>query len=88
MLTVKYQMTDGTQLIQDGFDTVSLRDEFVSSSEDGGGEKTKMSKVCAWKRSSEETVQFGPVDSYPVDGCDPIVWVMNEAGATVAKYHL
>ncbi len=95
MLTIKYRMTDAAEVIEDGFTFVTysvgqfmprpdLPDDHSSNSE-------KLYRVVVTgHRPDGSTITYGPViavqDTAPT--VEPIVWVMNEGGATVAKYSL
>jgi hypothetical protein len=96
MFTIKYRMTDGRELITGGFDVVSSYiEEFLpknSLSENHPDNRDKLHlRVVTGNLADGSTVTYGPVYHLPDDGAallQAVVWVMNEQGATVARYDL
>lgn len=100
MLTIKYRMSDGAELIEGGFATVTSNiGEFDPHSHDNNiNPKTSdpvLRRTVTGHKPDGQTVTFGPYikgdDTYSQRGIPqitPVVWVMNEAGTTVAKYDL
>lgn len=102
MLTIKYRMSDGAEFIEDGFESVSSSvGEFEDpnqaadpSPSDPLGQRGRIvlrRTVTGLKPIT--SVVYGPVFQHsdpnaPTPGTIPTIWVMNETGATVAKYDL
>jgi hypothetical protein len=84
MFTIKYVMTDGSEMLNGPFEMVSAT--FVDR--DDNLVQRGACKVTAY-RPECTTVTYGPIfrDSEPLE---PIafVYVMNDRGTTVAKYEL
>lgn len=80
MFTMKQRLPDRSEFIAGPFDSVEMvRDN----------EKPTFWVVRGLKDPQGQTYQAGPYPDprKPEEG-QPIVWVMNEAGATVARYLL
>ena len=95
MFTIKYRMTDGAEVIEGGFHAVSASIEEClprpDLPEDHPDNVMKAYKqVVVGHRLDSTKMQFGPVTviSDHAPGVEPVVFVMNEGGATVAKYSL
>ena len=97
MLTIKYRMSDGTEIIEDGIKLITTNvGEFLPRAdlpEDHPNNANKVHRrVVTAFLADGSTMTYGPVIA--VDGLggapalEPIVYVMNEGGATVGKYSL
>lgn len=99
MLTIKYRMTDGAELIQSDIVSVSSNvGEFLPHPEhppEHPDNQEQLLRRCVTVHFADGmTCTFGPVIAYdapndtPRPVGQPVVWVMNGNGATVAKYDL
>lgn len=86
MFTVKYIMTDGCEIIDGPFKSVSF------SVEDSSGNRSYpghgFGVVRANRNDDSVGVTYGPVLARQSDDIEPVVYVMNASGATVATYRL
>lgn len=79
MFTIKHKNPDGSEFIVGPFESVELvRDN----------ERTLDWVVRGLKGSNNGSYQVGPVTTRTAGDSDAVVWVMNETGATVARYLL
>lgn len=98
MLTIKYRMTDGAERIEPGFISVitnvgpySLRPDLPTDHPDAKDHVFR--RIVTGFFPDGSTMTFGPVIQ-PQDIAaeaptyEPIVYVMNDHGATVGKYSL
>lgn len=94
MFTIKYRMTDGSEVIEGGYTHVTASvGEFLPRldlpDDHPDNAEPLRRRVVTGLKPSGQTTTFGPVYTPDIPMSDfPQVWVMNESGATVGKYDL
>lgn len=102
MFTTKYIYPNGSELIETGFTSVSMSRQIFEPDENEGnlGGRWVVSNdgtgypVVYAHRPDDTSIQIGPVVgpktevTEPRGVVEPVVYVMNERGATVATYRL